>query len=167
MGGRGIRIRVLGLASTTRGFAFAVLEGPDGLVDWGIRRTAPTRDAMERALRPILRAGQPSLLAIRDVKGSLKRRRGQLFFDVVKDIAEDREIHLNELSKAEIQALSHSERQAKWDVALAMSLSFPEIARRLPPRRKPWQSEDDRIGLFLAVAAGVAAWKRFGLVRDA
>jgi len=32
-------IRVLAIDPSTRGFGFAVLEGPDRLIDWGVKET--------------------------------------------------------------------------------------------------------------------------------
>ena len=37
---------------------------------------------------------------------------------------------------------------------------FPALASRLPPRRKCWQSEDYRMGIFDAAAVGVAYFVR-------
>lgn len=166
MGGRSVRFRVLGLASTTRGFAFALLEGPDDLVDWGLRRMPATKGAAKKRLTPVLRLGQPTLIVIEEVKGSRKRHRGRNFFDVVTELAESIEVPVNALPSAEIQKLSDSRKSTKWDVAAGTARRFPEIALRLPPRRKPWQSEDDRVGLFLAVGSGVAAWRRLGTMLD-
>ena len=33
---------------------------------------------------------------------------------------------------------------------------FPELLSILPPKRKPWQSEDYRMGIFDAAAIGIA-----------
>jgi len=48
----------------------------------------------------------------------------------------------------------------KYEVASALALQFPDLASRLPPRRKCWQSEDYRMGIFDAAALGVAYFAR-------
>lgn len=35
----------------------------------------------------------------------------------------------------------------KRDIALAIAERFPELAHRLPRVRKPWMSEDERMGI--------------------
>jgi RNase H-fold protein (predicted Holliday junction resolvase) len=44
-------IRVLAIDPSTRGFGFAVLEGPDRLIDWGVKETK--MDKNRRALKLI------------------------------------------------------------------------------------------------------------------
>jgi hypothetical protein len=41
-------------------------------------------------------------------------------------------------------------------IALEFAKRFPELALRLPPRRRPWMSADDRLQIFGAVAMSVA-----------
>lgn len=40
----------------------------------------------------------------------------------------------------------------KEQIAAALASQFPELARRLPPKRKVWMSEDHRMAIFDAVA---------------
>jgi hypothetical protein len=44
----------------------------------------------------------------------------------------------------------------KYEVASALARQFPDLALRLPPKRKCWQSEHYRMGIFDAAAVGVA-----------
>ena len=37
---------------------------------------------------------------------------------------------------------------------------YPELKRRLPPRRKPWQPEHPRMAVFEAAAMGIVAQTR-------
>jgi hypothetical protein len=48
----------------------------------------------------------------------------------------------------------------KYEVALALAKQFPALASRLPPKRKIWQSEDYRMGIFDAATVGVAYFTR-------
>ena len=48
----------------------------------------------------------------------------------------------------------------KYEVASVLAKQFPALASRLPPKRKIWQSEDYRMGIFDAAAVGVAYFTR-------
>jgi hypothetical protein len=48
----------------------------------------------------------------------------------------------------------------KFEVASALAKQFPALVSRLPPKRRCWQSEDYRIGIFDAAAIGVAYFAR-------
>jgi len=48
----------------------------------------------------------------------------------------------------------------KYEVASALAKQFPTLASKLPPKRKCWQSEDYRMGIFDAAAVGVAYFTR-------
>ncbi len=40
----------------------------------------------------------------------------------------------------------------KHEIARAVAELFPELSHRLPPRRKAWMSEDERMGIFDAAS---------------
>ena len=48
-------------------------------------------------------------------------------------------------------------RETKHALAVLLAARFPkELQTRLPPKRRPWMSEDYRMGIFDAVALAVA-----------
>ena len=49
----------------------------------------------------------------------------------------------------------------KNEIARFIAARFPELARSLPPERKPWMSEDSRMAIFDAAAFAFAS---FGLL---
>lgn len=161
MGGERITVRVLGIASTTRGLAFAVTEGPRRLVDTGLRRIPARRTAALKAIDLVLQKARPLFVAFERETSQKKRNRGRMFSKAVADACETGGIMLLSIGRAETNALSEIANPTKWDVAEALVKHFPEIAGRLPRRRRAWQSEDERIGIFLALAAAVAAWENF------
>ena len=63
------------------------------------------------------------------------------------------------ISADAVQRFSEVEHPTKWDVASGVAKRFPEIATKLPAKRKPWQSEDDRLGVFIALAGAVTGWR--------
>jgi hypothetical protein len=48
----------------------------------------------------------------------------------------------------------------KYKVASVLARQFPDLAPRLPPKKKCCQGEDYRMGIFDAAAVGVAYFTR-------
>ena len=161
MAGRRITVRILGLVSTTRGFAFALTEGPRRLVTVGLRRVPLNRKGAIKALDVVLRKSSPLFVAFEREMSRRKRHRGRRFATVVTTAIKAHGILLLDIDRRQTKALSDARRPTKWDIAAAVARMFPHIADRLPTSRKPWQSENDRIGIFMALAAAVAAWEGF------
>ena len=47
--------------------------------------------------------------------------------------------------------------KTKWKIAKALVGRYPELEWKLPPKRKPWQSEDERMNIFDALSLAVTA----------
>jgi hypothetical protein len=48
--------------------------------------------------------------------------------------------------------------ETRDEIAAALARIFPELAWRLPPKRRAWQSEHPRMAMFDAIALGLAYW---------
>jgi hypothetical protein len=131
------------------------------MVDCGLQRIPPTTRAGVKALGILLRRSRPLFVAFEHEAALDKRRRGQLFDNAVTKACDAHGIMVLPIESTQTKSLSEVPSPTKWDLAEAIVSLFPEIAGKLPARRKPWQSEDDRIGLFMALAAAVAAWEGF------
>ena len=160
--GRRIVVRILGVASTTRGFAFAVTEGPRRLVTWGQRRVSLGAGKTVKAIGSVIRRARPLFVAFEKQTAEKKRHRGRLFANLLSRACDEHGVMLLDIDRERTKKLSSVRKPTKWDVADALTRLFPESTRRLPPRRKAWKSEDDRIGLFMALATAVGAWESFG-----
>jgi len=152
-------IRVLAIDPSTRGFGFAVLEGPNRLIDWGVKETKT--DKKRRTLQLIdelIERYQPSVVVVEDYagKGSRRCRRIQALINDILKLALNRKIRGRSFSRAKVkQAFSESGASNKHEIALAIAKRFPELAPRLPRFRKPWMSEDYRMSIFDAVGLGL------------
>lgn len=49
--------------------------------------------------------------------------------------------------------------ETRDEIAAVLSRIFPELLWKLPPKRRPWQSEHPRMAMFDAVALGFAYWQ--------
>jgi hypothetical protein len=50
---------------------------------------------------------------------------------------------------------SSEERATKYSIAEALAQQFPELAKKLPPHRKAYMSQDERMAIFDALALAV------------
>jgi hypothetical protein len=55
-----------------------------------------------------------------------------------------------------LEAFAEVGASTKCQIATALAERFPVLRRALPPVRKPWMTEDHRMGIFDAVALAVA-----------
>jgi Holliday junction resolvasome RuvABC endonuclease subunit len=153
-------IRVLAIDPSTRGFGFAVLEGPNQLIDWGVKETKT--DKSRRTLKSIAELiGQyePGVIVLEDYagKGSRRCRRAARLIDEIAKLGMRRKVKVIRLSRGDVkQAFASSGAKTKYEIAIAISKRFPELAPRLPRFRKPWMSEDYRMNIFDAVGLGLA-----------
>ena len=161
MGGRRLVVRIVGVVSTTHGFAYAVTEGPRHLVASGQRAASPSLSDAVRRFGNVISKARPLFVAFDRDSGQRKGRRGRQFVRAVSAVCEAHGVMLIAIGRTEIRRLSKQGRPSKWDIGDIVATWFPEIASKLPPRRKPWESENDRIGIFMAIAAAVAAWEGF------
>lgn len=152
----------LAIYLSSRGFGYAVFEGPTSLIDWGVTGVKAVRhDKNTQCLLKIehlIELYQPDVLVI-EANAALESRRSRRIRKLSQKIVE-------RASKLKIRAESFSrpmvreffsefEAGTKQEIANTIARWFPELAPRLPPARKFWMSEDARMSLFDAVALGL------------
>ncbi len=157
--------RILGIDPSTTGFGFAVLEGNNRLVDWGLA-TLYSKDDEELLVRidTLVRQYTPTAIALEDVTGRKKGVRNIRRLAQVRAYMEQRGIRCVLVSRADIRfALGLAEFATKHAVAERLATAFEELACLLPPPRRPWQSEDRRMNVFdaLGVVYGCQGIRRF------
>jgi len=150
--------RVLALDVRPRSFGYVVFEGPNQLLDWGVRSFRRGVNVVEvprgRKLEWLKEDYLPSVIILRAPGPKSKRRK---FVAMVEAKAERLGISVRLLRSGAVQkALGGQRRLTKYAIARALAERFPELRWALPPKRKPWQSEDYRMSIFDAAALGVA-----------
>ncbi len=152
-------MRILGVASTTRGFAFAVTEGPRRLVLWGMERGRGAK--ISASLARLLERSRPLFVAFDKLASEKKRSRGRLFSVFLDRACVSPRVMILPVQAKKAVAMQGLPIRTKLDIAKALAVDFHELSHVLPEKRKVWKSEDDRIGVFMALATAVAAWKGF------
>ena len=151
--------RVIALNVHPRSFGFVVFEGPNCMLYWGVRsfRTGVHAVKVPAATKflALLDEFGPSTVVIRErVTGRNAKRTKMLM--MIERQARSLRIPVRRVSRRDVDRAFVGFESNKYEVASALAQQFPELAARLPPKRKCWQSEDYRMGIFDAAAVGVA-----------
>lgn len=162
--------RVIAIDPTSRGFGFAVFEGPDRLVDWSVVQIRKNKEdkCLQRMVDLIARY-QPDVLVLEDPKGCGSRRccRVQKLLGRVERLTDEGAILTRHFSRSKVRrAFSDSGATTKHEIAAEIARRFPELAPRLPRFRKPWMSEDDRMSIFDAASFGLTFFHSGGRRRS-
>lgn len=144
----------------------------------GVRRAAVTRRLGVRSVREgeknpkslafveeLVERFRPDTLVIEDAaaKGSRRAERICRLYRQVETLAASQAIEVHGYSRVQVRRCFDERFGAKrkHEIAQTIATLLPELAHRLPPVRKLWQSEDVRMGIFDA-ASLVYAFFRFG-----
>lgn len=149
--------RILGLAPSTRGFGFALLEGLDTLVDWGVKSiTGDKNNGSIAKVQKLIAHYEPDVIVLENVLTEPFRRSTRIRTLVKRIVAmsEKRGVTVLLVSRERVrQAFFVDGQGTKYALAEILAKKFPEeLGFRLPPKRRPWMSEDYRMDIFDAVA---------------
>jgi len=154
-------MRTLAIDPTTSGFGFVVLEGSERLVDWGLgRMEKPENLLFEKRIEKLLDRVAPQLLVLEDMEDSRRGERAIAWARLAQMCAAKRGIRVEKVSRAEVAEHFASSGKTRWEVGLAISRFFPELAPSLPKKRRIWESEDRRMTIFTAAAFALTFLRR-------
>jgi len=146
-------MRTLAIDPTTSGFGFVVLEGSTRLVDWGLGCLATPDDALyQQRIERLLDRMQPQLLVLEDMRDSRRGDRAVAWAQLAAKSATKRGIKVEKVKRAEVSRHFASSGKARWEIGVAISRRFPELAPSLPKKRRIWESEDRRMAIFAAAS---------------
>ena len=154
--------RILAIAPSTRGFGFALLEGPNTLVDWGVKSVEGDKNAGSIArVKAMIAHYEPGIVVLEDALAKPVRRAPRIR-ELTKRIAsmsKRRDISVSLLKREQVRRVFFGVAQGtKYALAQLIAERFPdELGTRLPPKRRPWMSEDSRMDIFGAVSLALAA----------
>src|SRR5215813_10843103 len=97
--------RALAIDPSTRGFGFAILEGPNRLIDWGVKETKiDKKRGSLKFIEELIERYQPSVLVVEDYAGKGSRRCGrvrELINDISK-LAANRKVKVRSVSRLKV-----------------------------------------------------------------
>jgi hypothetical protein len=148
---------VLAIYFQTTGFGFVLLEHRTSPVDWGAPEVRG-HDRAKRALRQIdslLTLHTPDVLILQDTtkRGTRRAPRIKALNYQALLLAKRRGIPFRTYSRAQVREYFHEfGATTKQRIAETIAGHIPALSLYVPPPRKPWKSEDARMGIFEAAA---------------
>jgi hypothetical protein len=159
--------RILAIDLHPRSFGFAAFEGSQLILDWGARSFRGGVNKVRVPLRAklgILLAGfAPDAIV-------LERPRTAKLARIIGGIKAEAKIHkvaVRLVSRKAIEQAFLGRNDNKDQIASVIAERFPELLFALPPKRRPWQSEDYRMSIFDAAAVGTAYFGRKAVIDPA
>jgi hypothetical protein len=153
--------RILSISASSKGLAFALLEGQITLVDWGVKSVKGDRNAQSvRKVKELMSHYKSEILVLERHSSKSKRsERVQTLTRELFKLAKRHNVSAEFVSWEQVsRCLSSNAEARKDDVAELIAKRFPdELGFRLPQKRKAWMSEDSRMGIFIAIALAIAA----------
>lgn len=149
--------RILAIAPSSRGFGFAVLEDQEKLVDWGVKSIKGNKNTGSIAkVEEMIAHYQSGVIVLEDHSAKPSRRSARIraLGKRIVAMAESSNLTVALFSREQVRRIFFSDSQGtKYALAEILAARFPdELGSRLPPKRRPWMSEDYRMDIFDAVA---------------
>src|SRR5258705_10069488 len=153
--------RILAIAPSTRGFGFALVEGLNTLVDWGVKSLARDKNIGSIAkVTAMIAHYQPDVMVVENtsIKPFRRSPRIRALSKRIMRLAESRGVTVISFSREQVRRTSFPDGQGtKYALAEIIAKRFPdELGSRLPPKRRPWMTEDSRMAIFDAMALVLA-----------
>jgi hypothetical protein len=160
---------VLAIFPSTRGFGYAVFEGRQSLIDWGVRTVCPFQKNLKslQRIRELFAFYGPDVVVLEDYEGQGSRRakRIQTLINLITAHVAGEGVITASFSRAEVRACFGL--ATKREIAEAIAREFPELGPRLPPVRKIWMSEDRRMSIFDAVSLAATFFHSKSRIKEA
>lgn len=153
-------LRVVGIDPTSSGFAYAVFDGPCTLTDFGlVHCVLPTDDRVLARVGKALNELRPKVVVLEDGRGSRRRPRARRLIKAIATAAKKRKITVTYVSRSLVRSVFEP-ATTKHEIAEVLAHRFPALMKRLPPPRKAWMPEDERMSIFDAVSFALASFSK-------
>jgi hypothetical protein len=163
---RSIYTRVLAWDLHPTSFGFALFEGTDELLDWGIKAARhggkPVKVPLNLKLALMLDQYEPDVLVIKKPMTQTLKRIAR----VVTTLARARKIPMRPISSSSVRKAFPDDNHNKYQIATALAAHYPELSSRLGTKRKLWESEKYSMSIFDAAALGVAYFTGSSILGD-
>lgn len=151
--------RVLSLVIWPKRFGYVVFEGPQMLLEYGLKKfpggAYQVRIPFGPKMARLISDWRPDVIVLKTPKG----RRLVQKIKALQELATLHEIPIRLVSNQEIKQAFATE-QNKYERAHTIAKTFSELVRRLPPRRKCYQSERQQMAMFDAAVVGITYFRQ-------
>jgi Holliday junction resolvasome RuvABC endonuclease subunit len=144
----------LAIAPSSRGFGFAVIEENGTLVDWGVKSVRGNKNARcRKKAEELIVHYRPELLVL-EHHSSRRNKRILALSSLLAEAATRHKTRVQRVHRHRVyEAFGLDGKGTKHALAEILAGRYRlELGPRLPPKRKPWMSEDYRMGIFDALA---------------
>lgn len=159
----GSLVRVLVVQPTSRGFGYVVMEGPDQLVDWGIKEARENKNSRcLHQIRGLVQRYQPMVLIMENVMatGGQRSERVRELIQAISSWAKDR-LEVHPVSRQAVKRIfAPSGAVSKDEIARVVTRYLPELGFRLPPVREAWLGADPRMSIFDSAAMALTYYAK-------
>ena len=148
---------VLAIYFQTSGFGFVLLEHRFSPVDWGAPEVRG-HDRAKRCLKQIdalLALHTPDVVVLQDMstRGTRRAPRIQALNRQTAQLAKRRGMPVRTYSREQVREYFEAfGATTKQRIAETIAKHLPALSLYVPPPRRPWKSEDARMGIFEAAA---------------
>lgn len=129
--------RILAVDLTSRGFGYAVLEGPERLVDWGVKQ--PKRYAKSKCVlfvMELIKQYHPDILIVENIEKSRFRSSDRVreLLQELLTLADKYKIATRQISWRDVRrTFSSSGVITKFRITRMIAKHLPVLIHRLPP----------------------------------
>lgn len=155
-------LRILALDVRPRKIGFAVFEGPNQLLDWGVKQLPRGRKGQEveitKKLGKLLDIYSPSAIVMRrKLDGSSRSKKARKFLiSRIRMEARQRSVLISFISTTVLRKFFNQHGcLTKPQIASKLASWFEHLHWKLPPKRKAWHGEHRTVPIFDAAAVGV------------
>jgi hypothetical protein len=155
---------VLAIYLQTRGFAFVLFETWNAPVDWAVHdiRGSDKNTRCKKRIEAILSLHTPDVVVLQEISESDGHRAPRIrkLNDQISNLAKRGGIAVRMYPRTELRESFARQHDAttKQKIAETIAGEICALNLYLPPVRKPWMSEHERMGIFEAAAL---AWMYF------
>jgi hypothetical protein len=153
--------RILAISPSARGFGYCTTEG-GRILEWGYKGVEGDKNLHSIAkIRRLMKQCLPDVLVLQDVnakvKGCRRSRRIKALHRKIIKLATAQKCEVSLMSGQSLRnSITGSVKGTKQQMAESLAKKFPELAAKLPPKRRAWDSENGRMDLFDAVGLATA-----------
>lgn len=150
-------LRILAIDPYRKGFGFALMEGPEHLIDFGVKTVRTGKDKNAQSLKKIaamIDRYRPNVVIVEEYQSEDYRRRRRarrLLRNVIK-LAAEKKLKAKFVSRRLVKKVFNPHiAVTKRQISIELAKLFPELEPYLYRYRKPWMSETVGANIFDAV----------------